>query len=523
MLSLMSASGSDAVRKIASAAAALGRAERLDEVLEEVVEQAKTFGARAAHLLLAHEEAPRLVLAAHRDVPSELLDSLEEIALDSPVLAARAAANRSLMLIERPRTAPPELTFARALLDRTGSSALISAPLIASERLVGVLTFASSVPLEVGDAERAALAAIADMFAVAIDYAQRAQTSALRLRAVFDSSYQFIGLLAPDGTLLDANKKALEFAHVTPDDVVGQPYWETPWWSDSPEKQSKLRDAIERAAAGEVVCFEIEHVSPTGQRLFVDFSLSPVVDENGEVVLLVPEGRDITQRKELEQLRDEWVGVISHDLAQPSNAIKLWLTRIARRQGELDDQTTRALGHIGACVGQLDRMVRDLVDTTRLQANRLALRKKSTRIDQLVFDAVARFAPGDGEPHVRIDNVADPIAIDVDPGRLEQVIENLLSNAWKYGDRSAPIEARVDVTDSRVEIAISNRGQGIPADEVPRLFTRFHRTRQARDSGIPGTGLGLFIAGALVAAHGGRIEVESLPGETTTFRIALPR
>lgn len=361
------------------------------------------------------------------------------------------------------------------------------------------------------------------MFAVAIDYAQRAQTSALRLRAVFDSSYQFIGLLAPDGTLLDANKKALEFAHVTPDDVVGQPYWETPWWSDSPEKQSKLRDAIERAAAGEVVCFEIEHVSPTGQRLFVDFSLSPVVDENGEVVLLVPEGRDITQRKELEQLRDEWVGVISHDLAQPSNAIKLWLTRIARRQGELDDQTTRALGHIGACVGQLDRMVRDLVDTTRLQANRLALRKKSTRIDQLVFDAVARFAPGDGEPHVRIDNVADPIAIDVDPGRLEQVIENLLSNAWKYGDRSAPIEARVDVTDSRVEIAISNRGQGIPADEVPRLFTRFHRTRQARDSGIPGTGLGLFIAGALVAAHGGRIEVESLPGETTTFRIALPR
>ncbi len=122
-----------------------------------------------------------------------------------------------------------------------------------------------------------------------------------RSRAILDHSFQFIGMLAPDGTLIDANRTALDFAGVKESDVLGKPFWETPWWTHSTELQNQLRDAIRKAAAGHVVRFEATHPAPDGQLHHVDFSLKPVTDDVGNVSLLIPEGRDITKRKRADE------------------------------------------------------------------------------------------------------------------------------------------------------------------------------------------------------------------------------
>ncbi len=119
-----------------------------------------------------------------------------------------------------------------------------------------------------------------------------------RFRAIFDQTFQFIGLLTLDGTLMEANRASLEF--VGAEDVIGKPFWETPWWTHSQELQEKLRAAIKRAAEGEFVRFEVTHLAGDGNLRYVDFSLKPVLDETGKVVLLIPEGRDITERKRAE-------------------------------------------------------------------------------------------------------------------------------------------------------------------------------------------------------------------------------
>ncbi len=120
--------------------------------------------------------------------------------------------------------------------------------------------------------------------------------SEANLRAIFDTAFQFIGLLSPDGTLLDANKSALDFIGATRDEIVGRPFWATPWWTHSPELQEHLRSAIEEGARGRFTRFEATHSAPDGTVITVDFSLSPVVDGQGKVVFLVPEGRDVTAR-----------------------------------------------------------------------------------------------------------------------------------------------------------------------------------------------------------------------------------
>lgn len=119
--------------------------------------------------------------------------------------------------------------------------------------------------------------------------------------ALLDQTFEFIGLLTPDGTVLDVNRAAVEFSGVEKSDVVGKLFWETPWWSHSPEVRERLREAVKVAASGEFVRFETTHPAFDGSIHWIDFSLNPFRNEKGEVVYLVPEGRDVTDLKRAQE------------------------------------------------------------------------------------------------------------------------------------------------------------------------------------------------------------------------------
>ena len=120
-------------------------------------------------------------------------------------------------------------------------------------------------------------------------------------RAIFDNTFQFIGLLKPDGTLIESNKGSLEFAGIKQSDVINKPFWETPWWSHSEPLQRLLQKSIKQACQGNFVRFEATHMKQDGSLAFVDTSLTPVKDMDGNVIYIIPEGRDITELKLVEE------------------------------------------------------------------------------------------------------------------------------------------------------------------------------------------------------------------------------
>ncbi|MEO0735393.1 MAG: EAL domain-containing protein [Cyanobacteria bacterium J06649_12] len=130
--------------------------------------------------------------------------------------------------------------------------------------------------------------------------AQQVQVSETRFRAIFDHTFQFIGLLAVDGTLIEANQTALRFGGLNRGDVVGRPFWQASWWSLSPVTQAQLQSSIERAAQGEFIRYEVDVLGANHQIITIDFSLRPVVNDAGKVTLIIPEGRDISDRKQVE-------------------------------------------------------------------------------------------------------------------------------------------------------------------------------------------------------------------------------
>ncbi len=131
-----------------------------------------------------------------------------------------------------------------------------------------------------------------------------------QLRAIYDGTYEYIGLLSPDGKVLDCNRASLEFANNTREEVIGQPLWETPWVANTPGAPERLRESIAEAAAGNFVRYEAPLQRPNGTVITFDFSLYPVRNERGEVIFLVPEGRDVTERnraaEQIETDRGRW-------------------------------------------------------------------------------------------------------------------------------------------------------------------------------------------------------------------------
>jgi two-component system sensor histidine kinase UhpB len=162
------------------------------------------------------------------------------------------------------------------------------------------------------------------------------------LSAIFDHTYQFIGLLQPDGTVLEANRSSLTFIGATLVDVVGQPFWETPWWRDEPDDRERLRAAIGAAAAGERVRFGTRHRDAAGRPAAIDFSLTPARNADGRVVYLVAEGRDVSALKAAEDALRE--SEARYALACRGSHDGLWDWNLANREYYLSPRWKELLG-----------------------------------------------------------------------------------------------------------------------------------------------------------------------------------
>ncbi len=177
-----------------------------------------------------------------------------------------------------------------------------------------------------------------------LEEAQKAlQESERRFRAIFEQTFQFIWQLTPEGVVLEANQSALIFVGRTAAEVIGQPFWETAWWTGSPATQQRMREAIRVASAGEFVRYEVEICGADRQTAVIDFSLKPVRDESGSVVLLIPEGRNITEHRLAENARRESEAKFA--TAFQLNPLPMALMTMGGRYVEVNDAAERSFGY----------------------------------------------------------------------------------------------------------------------------------------------------------------------------------
>jgi PAS domain S-box-containing protein len=351
-----------------------------------------------------------------------------------------------------------------------------------------------------------------------------AETERARLQTILESAANAIIYVDAATGSLTANPEATRlFGHPFVPEAGQAQYVHQLFHSDG---RPVTLDEIpaQRALSGQTIRQEeLVVVQPDGRRVPVLESAAPVRGPEGRVIGAVTVLENISILKELERMRDEWTSVIAHDLRQPVTTISGYAGLLERKiQAPAQIEERRAVEHILTAARNLGKMIGDLLDVTRIEARRLQLSLQSVDLAALLPSVVERAATvTEGHP-VRVEVKGEIPTVEADPGRIEQVLMNLLSNAAKYGYPATEILVTVTKRAQDVEVSVTNQGPGIAPEEMPKLFGRFYRAPEARAGRVAGLGLGLYIAKGLVEAHGGHIWAESIPGHTTTFSFTLP-
>jgi PAS domain S-box-containing protein len=359
-------------------------------------------------------------------------------------------------------------------------------------------------------------------------------------RIALDSMVQFVGLLDAKGTVLEINKVALDAVGITLADVEGKPFWETFWWQVSDEVNLNLRQLIPRAAKGEFVRWDTPIYGRAGgkETIIIDASLMPVTDEHGEVVFIAAEGRDITEKKayereiarqreelaRLDELKTQFFANISHEFRTPLTLMMGPLEdALSAPPEELSPENRERLelAHRNA-LRQL-KLVNTLLEFSRIEAGRIEASFQPTDLAILTAElaSVFRSAVERAELTLAVDCPPLPEPVYVDRAMWEKVVLNLLSNAFKFTFEGR-IEVSLRTVGEAVRLTVRDTGTGIPADELPRLFERFHRVQNARGRSFEGSGIGLAFVKELVRLHGGDVSVESAVGHGSAFVVTLP-
>jgi two-component system, OmpR family, phosphate regulon sensor histidine kinase PhoR len=228
---------------------------------------------------------------------------------------------------------------------------------------------------------------------------------------------------------------------------------------------------------------------------------------------------DITERKSQERFREQYVGMISHDLRSPLSTIGLSaavLKRVVERAGLVE--AARPVDAITRNTRRMSEMIEDLLETTRLEAGQLQLHKSAFDLGQLAATVAGQLGTTASRPiHCDASGLAPVLA---DSARIERVLDNLVGNALRYSAPDSPVCIRVESSETEALVTVVDRGIGMPAEVLPQLFQRFYRA--SGNGSSEGLGLGLYNSRLIVEQHGGRIWAQSSPGVGSTFGFALP-
>ena len=355
---------------------------------------------------------------------------------------------------------------------------------------------------------------------ISSDALELQSTSALQ-QALLDSTVDGICLTDAAGRIVFANAPLQRYAVELGLPLSGTVAERLEAIADRTTEPTRYRERM-RALGSDLAASEDEFELTESGRVFRGYT-APVARKDGTVVGRIWTLREVTADRRLERLRDAFVAAVSHELRTPLTSISGFLELLADEEHALGPAGRRYVDVIRRGNARLRRIVEDLLLVAEIEAERLELRPEPTDLAELATATVEAALPAAAEKGIELLlDVTGSLPLEADAGRLRQVLDNLVSNALKYTPDGGTVILSAQNGDGLLRVEVTDTGIGIPHDELGQLFSRFYRASTATRRAIPGTGLGLVIARAIVEGHGGTISLESTEGEGTRVGVTLP-
>ncbi len=433
---------------------------------------------------------------------------------------------------EKKRGVIPDMSLRLALGSKAAGVALrqvVALPLEIGGDAIGYIFIFRAHGAAFSNNDRQVLSAFANQAAIAVQNArlyQQVSAERERLNAIIENSGDGVMIINPYRIIQTWNRALANMTGIPVEEAIGRPCYEV-LNLRTPQGISVCHTACPLMTPphdGRLYAEGI-HRRADGLAITLADNYSPQFNEEGEITQIIANVRDVTRLREAEELKQTLLSVISHELKTPVSIIKGYAGTLGREDADWDEETLRdGLAVIEEEADRLDKLINNFLEASRLQAGGLKLRLSYVDLADMAASAVETLRKTTDKHAFTLDFPEEFPLILGDGERLREVLTNLLGNAIKYSPEGGLIKVggQADPGAVKVRLYVSDEGIGISPADQELIFERFHRVDNRLARQTPGTGLGLFLVKAVVEAHGGRVWVNSTPGEGSTFWVELP-
>lgn len=491
----------------------------LDKLLGRILRISIEMLAGAGGLIALRGERGNWDLGVSQSIPAPLLRLLENLLSqipdhDDPELLELDEINHML----------DELAQAASL----GLLTSFGLPLVARQKVVGVIIIFRAYAGSFSQNDYTLLSSFANQAAVAVQNAQlytRATEETARVNALLDSLADGVLILSPANRIERMNPALERMLGLPPEELVGKEHRDVIRW-----KGPLQGIPLEKAEADGWPLTPHAHLYTEGDlergpgqtALPVGITYAPLLSPEGKLINIIAILRDITRFRQAEELKSTFISVVSHELKTPVALIKGYVSTLRREDATWDPEIVQdSLQVIEEEADRLTLMIENLLEASRLQAGGLTIKRADLNLVDLAQRVAERMQTQTQQHTLSADFPTDFPILLADESRIEQVLTNLVGNSIKYSP-GGEIKISGTLRPDLAIVCVSDQGPGIAPEDIPHVFDRFYRAPDMAKKS-KGAGLGLFLARAIVEAHGGRIWVDTTPHDGTRICFSLPR
>ncbi|MAU09283.1 MAG: histidine kinase [Anaerolineaceae bacterium] len=411
----------------------------------------------------------------------------------------------------------------------------VAMPLVFAENPLGLLIVFRSYEASVTPNDMQILQSFADQAAIAVNNAQmfqRIKQDQQRQAAILQHSADGVIILDADLEILQVNQAFEQMTGWSTENAVGQSLEDVIVWKQL--ESLDLQDAVaqgwptrrdQTGAQSDTFYVEGDLLRQDGLTLSVGITYAPLFSQEGKLTNIIGNLRDITNFRRAQEMQNVFISTVSHELRTPVALIKGYASTLMRPDAQWNKEVIlNSLQVIEEESDRLTSLIDDLLTASRIQAERgVQLQLSDVSLDHMAANAVERLQLQTDKHRFTVSFPSDFPSVQGDAKLLRQVIENLITNAIKYSPQGGTITVGGRATDEDVTFFVRDEGVGIPERELSRVFSRFYRVDNKWAATTKGTGLGLYLAKAIIEAHGGTINVKSQVNQGSTFFFTIPR
>ena len=409
-----------------------------------------------------------------------------------------------------------------------GTMSAVGLPLIAQGEVIGFIYIFRNYRGTFSTNDRSLLSSFANQAAIAVRNARlytEVNMEKQRIDGMLDSAADGILILNPDHSIERTNAAFARMYGITQEKLQSMSHEDVIRWVKEPHGIT-----LKKAEAGGWPLSPQAHLyvegdiqRPNGQApLPVGITYAPLISDQGSLLNTIATIRDITRFRQADELKSEFVSIVSHELKTPVALIKGYVSTLRRDDVQWDREILAdSLQVIEEEADNLTRLIEDLLDASRLQAGGMTLKRTDVALKPMAERLAERFQIQTEDHQITVDLPDNLPVVMADDVRIEQVLSNLISNAIKYAP-GGEININGCARPSEVLICVNDEGPGIPAGDLPHIFDRFYRAPETSRK-TKGAGLGLYLARAIIEAHSGRIWADPQWEKGTRICFSLPR